>query len=189
MPFDYYARLTRQQKATYRRSDAVAGIELPSAASFAPLLERIRIALADDHRVRLERATAALAAALVEALGAGPVTVRVLARRPADEHAELHGLYVREDDGAAVIRLWMRTAAFARPVAFRTFVRTLLHELCHHFDFELLELEDTFHTDGFFRRESSLVRQLLGEAPRRAARRTGQAKEPPQLELFRKRSR
>ena len=59
------------------------------------------------------------------------------------------------------------TAAHLRPVAHRTFVRTLLHELCHHFDFELLKLRDTFHTEGFFRRESSLARQLLPPSPRR----------------------
>lgn len=45
-------------------------------------------------------------------------------------------------------------------VAFRTFLRTLLHEVCHHLDFALLGLAETFHTEGFFRRESSLVRQV-----------------------------
>ncbi len=46
-------------------------------------------------------------------------------------------------------------------VAFRTFVRTLLHELCHHLDYELLKLDDSFHTEGFFKRESSLFKQLV----------------------------
>ena len=48
----------------------------------------------------------------------------------------------------------MRTAAYERPVALRTFVRTVLHEVCHHLDFEKLELADSYHTEGFFRRES-----------------------------------
>jgi hypothetical protein len=34
----------------------------------------------------------------------------------------------------------MRTAAHKRVVAFRTFLRTLLHELCHHLDYEWLGL-------------------------------------------------
>jgi hypothetical protein len=59
--------------------------------------------------------------------------------------------------------VWMRTAAFGRVVAFRTFLRTLIHELCHHLDFTYLELPHSFHTEGFFKRESSLVHQL---APR-----------------------
>ena len=38
------------------------------------------------------------------------------------------------------------------------------HELCHHLDYELLRLPDSFHTDGFYRRESSLLRQLFPSA-------------------------
>jgi hypothetical protein len=59
----------------------------------------------------------------------------------------------------------MRTAANERVVRFRTFLRTLLHEVLHHLDVTLLELDDSFHTEGFFRRESSLVRQLAPAAP------------------------
>jgi hypothetical protein len=55
----------------------------------------------------------------------------------------------------------MRTAAHKRVVAFRTFLRTLLHELCHHLDYDLLALPDSFHTEGFFKRESSLFKQLV----------------------------
>jgi hypothetical protein len=54
----------------------------------------------------------------------------------------------------------MRTAKQQRVVAFRTFLRTLLHEMCHHIDYTLYGLAESFHTEGFFRRESSLVRQL-----------------------------
>jgi hypothetical protein len=57
----------------------------------------------------------------------------------------------------------MRTAQRRQVVKFRTFLRTLLHELCHHLDYELLRLPDSFHTEGFYKRESSLLRQLLGE--------------------------
>jgi hypothetical protein len=66
----------------------------------------------------------------------------------------------------------MRTARHARVVAFRTFLRTLLHELLHHLDLEVLGLDWSFHTEGFFRRESSLFHQLVPEArstPARAA--------------------
>ena len=55
----------------------------------------------------------------------------------------------------------MRTAQQKKVVAFRTFLRTFLHELCHHLDYELLELDDSFHTQGFFKRESSLFKQLV----------------------------
>ena len=57
----------------------------------------------------------------------------------------------------------MRTAKRSDVVAFKTFLRTLLHELCHHLDYEYLELEDSFHTQGFFKRESSLFHQIIGK--------------------------
>jgi len=33
--------------------------------------------------------------------------------------------------------------------------------VCHHLDYELFALEETFHTDGFYRRESSLANAML----------------------------
>ena len=58
----------------------------------------------------------------------------------------------------------MRTAKQKRVVAFRTFLRTLLHEVGHHIDYTLLRLPDSYHTEGFYKRESSLFYQLV---PRR----------------------
>jgi hypothetical protein len=55
----------------------------------------------------------------------------------------------------------MRTVKHRRVVAFRSFLRTLLHELCHHLDYELYKLSDSFHTEGFYKRESSLFHQLV----------------------------
>lgn len=91
-----------------------------------------------------------------------PVKAKVLARRPSDDWGELHGLYEPAEDehDTALITVWMRTASQRRVVAFKTFLRTLLHEACHHLDYEWLKLEDSFHTEGFFKRESSLFKQL-----------------------------
>ena len=61
----------------------------------------------------------------------------------------------------ARITVWMRTAARKDVVAFKTFLRTLIHELCHHLDYELYKLPETFHTEGFYKRESTLVNALL----------------------------
>ena len=58
----------------------------------------------------------------------------------------------------------MRTAEKENVVKFRTFLRTLLHEVCHHLDYELYKLAETFHTEGFYARESGLMRELMGEA-------------------------
>jgi hypothetical protein len=73
----------------------------------------------------------------------------------------LHGLYVpTQGRTPAVITVWMRTAQRRQVVAFRSFLRTLLHEICHHIDYELFLLEESYHTEGFYKRESSLFHQL-----------------------------
>lgn len=197
MPFEYYSRLGRTDQATYRKSDAVVALTLRDPAALLPAIAAIGKGLEADDRSAVNRAVRSLSDAMCKQVGAAPLTVRVLAKRPVRSDSELHGLYERDEDGTAVLRVWMRTAAHLRPVAFRTFVRTLLHELCHHFDFEVLKLRDTFHTEGFFKRESALARQLLPPSERKRARKSEPVAapsepkpEPPapakraQLELF-----
>lgn len=166
MRFPYYARLGRKRQAIYRRSDAIRTVpfDCNAEATAAPLRE-IAGGLGADDRPRVQKGTAALVRLLCDELGVPRVILRVLARRPSDATAELHGLYEREEGKRPILRVWMRTAAHERPVAFRTFVRVVMHELCHHLDYDKFELGDSMHTHGFFARESSLVRQLLGEAP------------------------
>jgi hypothetical protein len=85
----------------------------------------------------------------------------VLSVRPSDDWGELHGLYLPEDEGQpAKIQVWMRTAKHKKVVAFKSFLRTLLHELCHHLDYEHFGFPETFHTEGFYSRESSLFKQI-----------------------------
>jgi len=160
--YAYYANLKPRQKATYRRSDEVAKLPLPDRAAFPPLVASIGRALASEDRAVIERAARALADSLAAALDVSPVNVKVLSRRPSTSESELHGLYEPAEGRAPpVIRVWMRTSQHKRVVAFRTFVRTLVHELVHHLDYELLKLDDSFHTEGFFKRESSLFKQLI----------------------------
>ncbi|MEM9458145.1 MAG: hypothetical protein AAGF11_28480 [Myxococcota bacterium] len=167
--FGFYRRLSAPQRAVYRQSDAVTTLPLMRPERARPCVEAIAQALQADDRRAVERACNRLSQQLCGDLVVPSSPVKVLARRPADAVGELHGLYVRDEQGRTLIRVWMRTAAHERVVAFRTFLRTLLHELCHHLDFEHLELTDSFHTQGFFQRESSLMRQLAGPAPGRRA--------------------
>lgn len=179
MPFAYYDRLSSRNKAIYRRSDQITTVELPNPELLHPLVEGLREALDRDDRRAVERAASLLARGVVQMLELPPITVQVLAVRPSSGEGELHGLYTREEDRPTRVQLWMRTARHRRVVAFRTFLRTLLHELVHHLDYELLKLADSFHTEGFFRRESSLFHQIVpGEEEQRRA----QGLESPPLE-------
>ena len=162
MPFAYYRRLSAAQKRIYRRSDEITSIPLPRAQELRSLTDDLAAALEEEDRRGAERICQRLADGLTQRLEVPPVQITVLRVRPRDGWGELHGLYEpSEDDYLSRISLWMRTAQRAQVVAFRTFLRTLLHELGHHLDYELFELEETFHTEGFYKRESSLFNQLV----------------------------
>ncbi|MCY1034047.1 hypothetical protein OV207_21515 [Corallococcus sp. BB11-1] len=176
MRFAYYQRLSPAEQRLYRQSDTVTEVPLRAPAMLRPRVDAVREALGAGDRRALEEATAALGEALTRKLGVPGVAVEVLETRPSDDAGELHGLYRWAPGQRPRIQVWMRTARRGRVVAFRTFLRTFLHELCHHLDFLWLELSASFHTEGFFQRESSLFRQLLPPAPgpnRREAADTG----------------
>jgi cell division FtsZ-interacting protein ZapD len=170
LPFAFYERLTRSQQRVYRHSDGVAQIAIPRAADLRPVVDTVQHALAAEDRLRTQAAADRLLAEIASRLGVPPLRTQVLAARPSNHWGELHGLYHGAHAGQpARVTVWMRTAARRQVVKFRTFLRTLLHELCHHLDYELLELTDSFHTEGFYQRESSLLRQLLPPVPDKMA--------------------
>jgi len=172
VPFAYYTRLSPQDQRIYRESDRVGSIGLPRPDLLQPFVEGLRTALASDKRKEVEAASGFLGRGLTEMLGVVPVEIEVLAVRPSASGGELHGLYTPAGRAPARIQLWMRTARHRRVVAFKAFLRTLLHEVGHHLDYHYLKLADSFHTEGFFKRESSLFHQLVptaAKAPRESA--------------------
>ena len=176
MPFAYYARLSRKDRAVYDESDSIVAIVLPAPEPLRPMVEILRQGLERDDRRLVEAASQTLSRAITQSLEVEPVDVGVLAVRPKLREAELHGLYTHEPGRRPRIRVWMRTVRYKRVVAFRTFLRTLLHELCHHLDYTHLSLPESFHTEGFFKRESSLFYQLV---PRAGPESRGEVREPP----------
>lgn len=161
MVFAYYHRLSAAQKRVYRQSDEIGAVTLPRAAALQALVATLPRALQAENKEPVERICQQLADGITSGLRVSPVRIELLAVRPADDWGELHGLYTMAcGRQRALIQLWMRTAHHKRVVAFKTFVRTLLHELCHHLDYELLGLADSFHTAGFYKRVSDLFQQL-----------------------------
>ena len=162
MPFAYYAKLSPSRQRIYRQSDAIVVLELPAGVSTGARVGRIRASLAGEDRSGVQAACQDLIDALVAGYCVQKIRVRVLEQRPSDDTGELQGLYEPDDaPKPALITVWMRTAARKDVVAFKTFLRTLIHELCHHLDYELYKMPETFHTEGFYKRESTLVSALL----------------------------
>ena len=163
--FAYYDSLSAASQRTYRKSDAIVRVVLPRSGELTALAEAIRPALEASDRAAAGRTCQALVDAMNAQLGTPAVRVLIFERRPSNNRGELHGLYEPDEvtGGRARISVWMRTARKDQVVKFRTFLRTLVHEVCHHLDYELYKLPETFHTQGFYARESALVRDLLGE--------------------------
>lgn len=178
--FAWYDRLSAAQKRIYRASDAIVAVPLRDAAEVRPMVGALREALDAGEREPVQAVSRRLLRALVIDLEVPPVELDILDVRPRDAQSELHGLYTWEPPNDARIQVWMRTAVNARVVAWKSFLRTILHELCHHLDYHRFALGDSLHTRGFYAREASICRQILGEA---AAEKPAKPRRAEQLRL------
>ena len=164
MVFAYYRNLSKANRAIYRMSDSIETLSISHPELLYDKIFMLQKALANEEQVQLKTIATHLMNGIAQDIKAPPLTIRVLASRPNNDAEELHGLYEPVSKGKkARITVWMRTARHKKVVAFRSFLRTLLHELCHHIDYELFHLEDSYHTEGFFKRESDIFKQLLNE--------------------------
>ncbi len=176
-------RLSRPQRAIYDRSNAIPSIPLRVSPRLARAVSLLPVALAGEYsdeaerRRKVTKVSQVICDEICRVKRVSSLRVIVKGVRPIEDSSEYHGLYVSEGQSHE-ITVWMYTAKRRQVVAPRTLLRTLLHEVVHHLDYTKLDLEESFHTDGFFKRESSLVRQLeraakkgSGAAPRRLSTR------------------
>jgi hypothetical protein len=175
MPTEWWRRLPDGQRREYEHSDAIARVPLPPHPGLSAAVIELDAALRGEDLHGTDQASQLLATRICSGLRVPGVRVRVEGVRPHDRRGELHGLYT-PGDGSRHDRIlvWMRTAKRGDVVRTRTFLRTLLHEVCHHLDFVLFSLPSSFHSRGFYQRESSLLRVVvrgtpLAGAPRRGA--------------------
>jgi hypothetical protein len=162
MPFGYYHQLNAKAKRIYRASDKVSDFPLPDVFAVQPVVQKIFEALEAESHLRTQKWAQRMLNILTSQLMIRPIRFELLDIRPSNPQMELYGLYYpTEGRRRPRIQVWMRTAKRRQVVAFRTFLRTLLHEFCHHLDYDCLGLKDSFHTQGFYQRESSLIAQVL----------------------------
>lgn len=175
----WWERLPDAQRREYERSDSIAQVPLRGGLELRDEVEALASALCADLRDETERAARRLVGRICTELRVPGVEVRVEGVRPHDQRGELHGLYRSGGDdlrrSQETITVWMRTAKRREVVATRTFLRTLLHEVCHHLDIFLFDLPSSYHSTGFYRRESSLFRVVARGTPLAAAARSRRA--------------
>ena len=160
-PPGWYRRLPPTLQRVAAQSDRVPSIRLEVDLPLRGAVEALCGVLKTGRPADVEALSQRIADGICRRLGVPPVVVRVRERRPALRGGELHGLYTPGNGrGRDHIEVWMRTLKRDQIVAYRTFLRTLIHELCHHLDYQLLHLRDSLHTQGFYQRESSLFAAL-----------------------------
>ena len=160
----FFYRLSSRAQRTYLKSDSVERFDYVPDVAARNSLNALMRALEAGNPAACTACARALAAEICRGLATAPVTVEVRSVRPRNARGELHGLFYPYDPRTRTpprIVLWMRTAQRHDVVKPKTFVRTLMHEVGHYLDYALLRLEDSYHTQGFFKRESSLVRALF----------------------------
>lgn len=183
----FYRRLGPEQRREYDRSDARTRLPLRPSAVLGAAGDAVVRALAAESPAGVRQAAQRLVDEICASLaaesrrrGLEPAPrVKVLRTRPRVAESEFHGLYTRFESGESEIRVWMRTAAQGKVVKPRTFLRTLLHEICHHVDMTVLDLPHSLHTLGFHARESSLLRALERSGASVPGGRAGREPRPP----------
>jgi hypothetical protein len=160
---NWRSRLTPFQQRIYDRSAAISSIQLPPTPQLQESARTLEAALATDNHSQVSALSQTIVDLICWRLGVRTVRIQVHGVRPSNRRGELHGLYTQYNGGSRndSIQVWMRTAKRGQVVAFRTFLRTLLHEVCHHLDYTHLHLRESYHTEGFFQRESSLFRSVM----------------------------
>ena len=155
----FFYRLAPRDQKIYLRSDAIGSFDgLVAGDNALALAGGLFAALETGDLGAIGRSAQALVTELCRLARVRAVPIEVKGVRPRNSRGELHGIFYPD---APRIVLWTRTALRHDVVKPKTFVRTLMHELAHYFDYALLRLGNSYHTSGFFKRESFLVRAVL----------------------------
>jgi hypothetical protein len=145
-----------QVQRDFARSNATVKIDVPICPVVRWAAKRMQQALAERDAPRVAAASMAFIDALCEKVDLPFIPVKVAPRLKRVGRAEFHGRAVPKS-----ITVYLRTTRKGRFVAFRTYLRTLCHEFCHHYDWMALKLNRSFHTKGFYQRLDQINQGVL----------------------------
>lgn len=155
------ASFTRRAHRDYERSNDVLELSVvpePEARSAASVL---REALLANDKALVEQASQSIVTSLCHSIGARDLLVKVGYKRLVRGRVQYYGFCGKD----GYMTLYFRTGKTNKPVAHKTYLRTLVHELTHHLDWVHLRLLHSFHTKGFYGRVKSLYQGLLDSQP------------------------
>ncbi len=155
--------------ADFRESDQLASIDLPQDDHLRGPAKAIEAAMKAEERNAVLMACTEFLAAAADFYQVPKPEIRVLTSRPLRVYesgwaSELFGDYDLETKR---IRVWIRTAVRKQITSPGTFLSTLVHELCHHLDYEKFGFRDSPHTRGFYERTAALYHHARQTPPKR----------------------
>jgi hypothetical protein len=146
------------KRSSYRKSQA---LEAPGFTLNAHCLETARTlhdAMNDHDELAISRASQQFVTALCKASRVPDKIVTVAGKRQQRGRGEIHGLC--EMNGRITIYLY--TAKRGLMVAFKTYLKTLIHEFMHHYDWKGLKIQ-SMHTAGFYKRVNHVYKHVLAD--------------------------
>jgi hypothetical protein len=88
--------------------------------------------------------------------------IKLKGARPQSSRGTTHGSYTRNiSKKTFYITLYGITPKTKKIVAAKTLIKTLIHEIMHHYDFEKLKMNSSNHTTGFYKRISTLEKMIF----------------------------
>jgi hypothetical protein len=154
-------QLSTRAQWDYERSNVILQLEyLPSEQALALARE-----LLDIHPEKRGPISKRLLDLLASELRVPPVKLRF--KNEPQKHRRKNGRLTYkeyayyEPDGT--ITIFNITAVRKQYLAAKSYLDTLIHEFLHHLDYELLGLQHTYHTRGFYSRLGDLMTKLTRE--------------------------
>jgi hypothetical protein len=88
--------------------------------------------------------------------------IKLKGARPTSNRGTTHGTYTRNiNKKTFFITLYGITPKTKKIVAPKTLIKTLIHEIMHHYDFEKLGFNSSNHTTGFYKRISFIEKMIF----------------------------
>ena len=143
---------------SYEKSNSITSVSLNKFRK----AEYERLLGCGDDEMERQCASQRLLDYLCEKFGMPSVGVSVSTRKQTYKTTRrgsvtTHGYY---KPSSRTINIYNHTAKIGKVVAIKRFTETLLHEFMHHYDHCYLNIADSPHTTGFYKRISDLERKL-----------------------------
>ena len=142
----------------YVKSNAALEVDVAIDGAAAAAAGRLERALAAEDEALVSGAAQTLVDLLCDGAEIPRIPVKIAPQRKRYGRVEYYGWC-----GPKFITVYLRTARLGRFVAYRTFLKTLCHEFCHHYDWKALGMADSFHTRGFYTRVNIVYGMLAGD--------------------------